>query len=324
MIKKHITLLALLSLFACACTRHWQPGEKTPSGYANNTLLKAAYFLGFIKLVDKNPPVPNELIETKSISYKTIDSISLKLDIYRKKEMGRPAPLLIFIHGGGWRKGQREDYLLYLIDFAKRGYVTASISYRLLPGAKFPAAVEDVKCAVRWLRLHAGEFDIDPGKIALIGGSAGGHLATFVGYSADESRFDGQCTADSVSSRVQAVINLYGPTDLTTEYAQTHPTITAFLETPYVDNPQLYIEASPVHYLSADDPPTLIFHGTIDELVPVSQSDSLYQRLQNMGIPVEYHRMQGWPHTLDLVQVINVYCQYHMTKFLSKYLPVPY
>jgi acetyl esterase/lipase len=312
--------LLLLTGFACEVNKEGPP--EAPHGYPTITLLKVAHFIGLVDLVDTNPSVPSSLHAYKDLVYKTVGKDTLRLDIYQPKNLDGPRPVLIFIHGGGWRKGKKEDYLLYLISFAQKGYVTASISYRLLPDALYPAAVEDVKCAVRWIRSHARDYHIDPDKIAVIGGSAGGHLAMMIGYSSDVPALDGQCPADSVSSRVQAVVDLYGPVDLTTEYARTHKTTLSFFGQPYDVIPQLYKQGSPTTYISADDPPTLIFHGSIDELVPVSQSDSLKKRLDRVGVPNEYHRLTWWPHTMDLAKPVNDYCQYYMTAFFKKYVPI--
>ena len=174
-----------------------------------------------------------------------------------------------------------------------------------------------MKCAVRWLKTNAGEYGIDPENIAVIGGSAGGHLAMMLGYS-DDDDFPGNCEWDSVSARVQAIVDFYGPYDLTTEYARTHSLVGNFLGASYSESPQIYERASPKNYITVDDPPTLIFQGTIDELVPVSQSDSLHIKLDNTGVPNEYHRLKGWPHTMDLASSVNKYCQFYMMRFFMR------
>jgi len=284
--------------------------------------MKYAYLLGFIKIVNLKPEVPDSIEEYKNIEYKKVGDVSLKLDIYKLKKLNHAAPVLIFIHGGGWRTGKRSDYLPYLIDFAKQGYVTATVSYRLIKKAKFPAAVKDVKCAVKWIRAHADEYLIDPDKVAVIGGSAGGHLSMMIGYSSDEGEFDGECDFDSVSSQIQAVVNLYGPSDLTTEYALSRREVTEFIELPYDKAPDLYQKASPIKYISNDDPPTLIFQGTLDELVPVQQSDILKKRLDEVGVPNEYFRLKGWPHTMDVAEPVNRYCQHYMNAFFEKHIPI--
>ena len=112
-----------------------------------------------------------------------MDSIPLKLDIYHSKDIKKDAPLIIFIHGGAWKKGNKHDYLVYLASFAQKGYVTATIQYRLTDVAKYPAQLHDVEDAVRWLKLNAANYHIDASKVALVGGSAGGHLAMMNAYS---------------------------------------------------------------------------------------------------------------------------------------------
>lgn len=282
---------------------------KAPRGFKSEGMLKAAYALRILKLIETEPAVPENIEVQKDIVYKQVDSISLQLDIYKQKNLSEAAPVLIFIHGGGWSKGKRSDYLPYLLDYAQKGYVTVTVSYRLSGVAHFPAAVQDVQAAVQWIREHSAAYMINPEKMALIGGSAGGHLAMMVGYGEDDT-----------DRKVQAVVNLYGPTDLTTEYARNRGESLNFLGESYQERPDLYEAASPRTYISPDDPPTLIFHGTIDSLVPVSQSDSLHQWLDHAGVPNEYHRLKGWPHTMDLSTKVNNYCQYYMDAFLQLYL----
>ncbi len=320
--KKTIFIFALFTLvLLTACTDKYNKdgSPKPPSGYANEFLLKAAYFVGLLDLKDKEPPIPNDIIEYKDIVYKETSSRPLKLDIYHLKDLKNPAPVLIFIHGGGWRKGDKHDYLAYLIDYAKKGYVTATVAYRFSQEALFPGALLDVKCAIRWIRSHAEQYMIDPQRIAVIGGSAGGHLALMAGYTADIAEFDTECS-DSSSARVQAVVDFYGPSDLTTDFAIKQKSPKQFLGKTYDEDPQLYLKASPKTYITADDPPTLIFQGTIDALVPYSQSDSLKKWLDRAGVPAEYHKLKGWPHTMDLVQEVNDYCQYYMDRFFKRYL----
>lgn len=314
-------IIILMHLALSGCAQKDQKNDrplKAPHGYLNETFLKVAYALGFLDLVETKPTVPEDIEVFKEIVYKQVDSLSLKLDVYKLKNLKTATPALIFIHGGGWSTGNKSDYLPYLIDYAKKGYVTVTVSYRLSKVAPFPAAVQDVKCAVQWIKTHAGEYMINPDKIAVIGGSAGGHLAMMLAYS-DENEFTDECP-DSISCKVQAVVNIYGPTDLTTEYARNRSECLQFLKKTYQEAPDLYRAASPKAYISANDPPTLIFHGTIDSLVPVSQSDSLHKWLDQAGVPNEYHKLKGWPHTMDLSVKVNNYCQYYMDAFFIKYL----
>lgn len=316
-----IAILLFIILQGCSHQKNEEGPPRPPRGVPNNLFVKVALAFKLIKLVDLKPEVPDTLDEFKDIEYKRVGDRSLKLDIYKLKGLDRIAPVLIFIHGGAWKLGNKSDYLPYLIDFAKKGYVTATISYRFSQEALFPAAVNDVKCAVRWIKAHANKYGIDPDKIAVIGGSAGGHLAMMVGYSSDVPKLDGECTADSVNSRVQVVVNIYGATDLTTDFAINNPAAINFIGQSYETAPELYQEASPITYITEDDPPTLIFHGTIDDVVPVRQSDLLKKKLDALGVSNEYHRLKGWPHVMDAAVSVNKYCQYYMTAFFEKYIP---
>ncbi|MEN8117791.1 MAG: alpha/beta hydrolase [Bacteroidota bacterium] len=293
---------------------------KPPNGYWCQTTLKMAYALGTLKLIDTEPHVPETITKHNNIVYKIAGNDTLRIDIYQHQNINKPAPLLIFIHGGSWKGGNKDDYRRYLVDFAQQGYITATVSYRFSQQAKFPAAVNDVKCAVKWLKQNADEYMIDTEKIAVIGGSAGAHLAMMVGYSPDVPEFENECAGTGVDSRVQAVVDIYGPADLTAKIAIESDVVYKFLGKSYSEAPDLYIKASPINYLSKDDPPTLIFHGTIDKTVPVNQSDKLKAALDKEGIEAEYHRLKGWPHTMDLGLKVNNYCQYYMKEFFEKYL----
>ncbi len=313
-----LPLFLLLSLAILAQKNQQQHLPKPPNGYANETLLKMAYVVGFLDLIETKPEVPNSILAFKNIVYKKLETENLQLDIYRKKELTEAAPTLIFIHGGGWKKGKRADYLPYLINYAEKGYITITISYRLSDVAKFPAQILDVKSAVEWIRQNASKYMINPEKIAVIGGSAGGHLAMLLGYS-NETDFTQECSGSSIP-KVQAIVNLYGPADLTTEYAKTRGEIRGLIGKTYNEAPNVYISASPNTYISPDDTPTLIFHGTIDSLVPVSQSDNLHKKLNEAGVENDYHRLKGWPHTMDLAEKVNDYCTFYMDTFFEKYL----
>jgi acetyl esterase/lipase len=318
--KIYYVLIFILLSFSCN-PKSTSPSRPLapPKGYMNETFLKISYGLGILDLIETEPVVPEEIMGIKEIEYKYIDSTSLQLDIYKLKDLKELAPVMIFIHGGAWRSGKRSDYLPYLIDYAKKGYVTATVSYRLVKQAVFPAAVQDVNCAVKFIKTHAAEYGINPEKVVLIGGSAGGHLSMMIGYGGHEELFNQDCPFDN-DSKVNAIIDLYGPTDLTTPYAISTYQVQDFLKASYEENPGIYKMASPNTFISSDDPPTLIFQGTIDSLVPVSQSDSLDIWLGNVGIPHEYHRLKGWPHTMDLAVKVNEYCQFYIDRFLEQHL----
>jgi acetyl esterase/lipase len=242
------------------------------------------------------------------------------LDLYAPEKIEKPVPGLIFIHGGGWKSGSRTDYKYYTVRYAKRGYVVATISYRFSGEAPFPACVQDAKCAVRWMRANAAKYNVNPDKIAVIGGSAGGYLSMMVGYSSDVPELEGAGGYPGVSSRVQAVVDLYGPGDLFSEGARNVDVVKNFIGKPYDQAPKLYEQASPITYVTKDDPPTLIFQGTVDDTVPVAQSDKVAAKLKEVGVPCEYEKFEGWPHTMDIVIDVNVRCQWFMNKFFDRYL----
>ncbi|MCB0837625.1 MAG: alpha/beta hydrolase [Bacteroidetes bacterium] len=310
--------LIVFPLFACNSSDE----IKAPKGFMNETTLKIAYATGLLKLIDAEPPVPESLSFYEDIVYKQTPEKELKLDIYHQNSLQEPQPLLVFIHGGSWKSGNKDDYRRYLVDFAEKGYVTASLSYRFAQDAPFPAAFDDVVCGLSWLRQHAEEYMIDADHIAVVGGSAGGHLTMMLAYHSYDSTYhrpDG-CEYGS-DQRIQAIVNFYGPTDLTTEYARNHPSVFKFIGQEYSeDNHSLFAAASPLEFVSEDDPPTLTFHGTLDDLVPVSQADRLHEALKESGVQSEYHRLKGWPHTMDLSLKVNRFCQYQMDAFFEKYL----
>ncbi len=295
-----------------------------PPGYKSMAAVQAAILTGKLKLIDGEIEVPDSVLLTQDIEYGQGGGESLKLDLYQRKGLDHPVPAILFIHGGGWSKGGRNDYHFYCVKFAELGYVVATASYRLVPEWQYPAAVHDVKCAVRWLRANAMKYHIDPEMIGVAGGSAGGHLSMMVGYSSDVPELEGDGGNDDVSSQVQAVVNLYGPTDLTVPVAAEHPTVLAFFGDNKIDEVRTdYEQASPLTHVTEDDPPTLIIQGTIDDLVPVSQADALALKLHEVGVPFRYDRLTGWPHTLDLAEVINVRCRRLMREFFAEYLPLP-
>jgi len=318
-----ITSMSLLFM-ACLAARGAQDSPPPAPGYKTPAEVMAAIVAGEIKLIKAPKELPAGVIEQKNIEYGKVGDHALLLDLYVPEKISKPVPGLIFIHGGGWTGGSRDVYKPYTVSYAKKGYVAATISYRFSGEATFPAAVEDAKCAVRWLRANAATYHVDPNKIAVIGGSAGGHLSLMVGYSSEVPALEGKGGNPNVSSRVQAVVDFYGPYDLTTDFARQAGVVKKFLGgKTYDEAPELYKQASPMTYLSKNDPPTLILHGTIDDVVPIEQSDRLAARLKELGIPEVYDRLEGWPHTMDAAEIVNQRCQYFMDAFFAKYLPLP-
>ncbi len=325
--SRTITLAFLLGVLA-GCTPGGKPTPatpppETPPGFESADAAMQAVMAGKVPLVQPPTQIPPDVVETKDIEYGRVGDRSLLLDLYMPADHSKPVPVLVFIHGGGWRKGDRSDYKYYTVKYAQQGYAAATISYRLLGEAKYPAAIEDAKCAVRWVRANAKEYGFDADHIAAIGGSAGGHIAMMVGYTAGDASLEGNGGHPDESSAVQAVVNFYGPSDLTTETARTSSEVEDFLGVTYDENPELYKQASPIMHVDSSCPPTLIFHGSIDQLVPVVQSEKLAAKLQAAGVPCELHVLEGWPHTMDAAVAVNNYCRYFLDAFLDKYVPRP-
>lgn len=293
-----------------------------PQGYSDEQAVMSAIVLGQIKLIDaKNVPLPDNVEEILDVEYGTGGERKLLLDLYLPKGRSKATPAVIFIHGGAWKGGKRSDMKFYCVKFAEKGYVTATVTYRLMGEAPFPAAVHDVKCAVRWLRANAAKYQIDPEHIVVSGNSAGGHLSMMIGYSDDPS-LEGVGGNNDVSSRVSAVVNFYGPTDLTTDFAKKQDLVREFIGGKTFDEaPDAYRLASPLFHLTGDDPPTLIFHGTIDSTVPIAQADMLAEKLKELKIDYVYERYDGWPHVMDLAEAVNRRCVYQMELFFKKHTP---
>ena len=293
-------------------------------GYASEALIMAAIATGKIKTIQAPKEMPPGVQLVKDVEFGKAGDRPLLLDLYTPVKLKKPAPGLIFIHGGAWKGGNKDMYRPYAARYAQRGYVVASISYRLSREAPFPAAVEDAKCAVRWMRANANAYKVDPNHICVVGGSAGGHLAMMVGYSSEQKELEGSGGWPDVSSKVQAVVNIYGPCDLTLPGIRDASSVQQFLGgKTYDESPELYQKASPLLQLTKDDPPTLILHGTLDSLVPISQSDKLAERLKQVGVACTYDRLEGWPHVMDLAEVVFNRCVFFIDRFLAENMLVP-
>jgi acetyl esterase/lipase len=295
-----------------------------PVGFASSDEAFAAVASG--KVPRANPPIDPDIPITikKDIEYGNAGNRPLLLDLYRPENIDKPLPAIVFIHGGSWRSGKKEDYQPYAMHYAQRGYVCASVQYRLSGEAPYPAAVHDVKAAIRYVRDEAESIGVDPKRIGVAGGSAGGHLAMMVGFSSDIDTLDGKSGHEDAASNVACVVNLYGVTDMTTPYArgvsETNAAVRRFFSGTYKEQPDRYAEGSPLNYVTPDDPPTLILHGTVDALVPINQADILAKKLAAVGVPYIYDRLPGWPHSMDTAKPVNERCLWYMDRFFDRYL----
>jgi acetyl esterase/lipase len=223
----------------------------------------------------------------------------LKLDLAMPKEGKGPFPAIVCVHGGGWKAGNRQQLEKTIEGMAARGYVAVTVSYRFSPGARFPAQIEDCKAAVRWLRANAAKYQVNPERIGAVGFSAGGHLVCLLGTTDKNDGLEGQGGNPEQSSRVQAVVSFFGPTDFTTKTwneAVEKEFLIPLFGTTFEENPAIYKKASSITYVTKDDPPFLFFHGTEDRLVGIRHSQLLADKLQEVGVKAKVVVMEGAGH----------------------------
>ncbi len=265
--------------------------------FKKSQLLITLFGVLFTISLQAQPGKPN----TSQIKNKWLDvayataSQAQKLDIYLPQEGNGPFPVIVSIHGGAFKGGDKVDgQVTPMLDGLKRGYAVVSINYRLSGEAIFPAQIYDVKAAIRWIRANAKQYKFNPDQIAAWGGSAGGNLAALVGTSGNVKELEDLSMGNpSQSSRVQVVIDWFGPTDFLKMDEQLkasgvkNPQPHSIPDSPeseligknLTDAPELAQKANPETYITPDDPPFLIQHGRIDHLVPYQQSENLASKL---------------------------------------------
>jgi acetyl esterase/lipase len=218
--------------------------------------------------------------DVADLTYCAPDGVPLKMDLYFPVDSQAPWQVLVYAHGGSFTGGDKRkgSGVIDIPAMTARGYAVAAINYRLMSDCPFPAEVLDAKCAIRFLRAHAAEYQLKTEKIGIWGGSAGGHLVAMVGLTNDNPAFDTEEYLEQ-SSRVEVVVEMFGPTDLTTEmgWLQRWLLRRAF----GTDDPNTAVlhDASPINYVTKEAPPFLILHGEQDSAVPLEQAQVLYQKL---------------------------------------------
>lgn len=243
----------------------------------------------------------------RNIVYGRTCGVGLLMDIAFPDAAAGPFPAVVCIHGGGWCGGEKEACQGTIEMLAQRGYVAASIDYRLSPWFKLPAHVEDCKCAVRFLRAHAGAFQIRPDRIGAMGDSAGGHLALMLGVLDAQDDMEGAGGWPQQPSKVQAVVNFFGPTDLSEMpmwpgMRSANPAEALPEDFPAIilgvsdRSDPLVRKVSPVTYIDSGDPPVLTFHGSADPIVPASQARILHEALRKAGVVNRLFIYEGAGH----------------------------
>jgi acetyl esterase/lipase len=249
--------------------------------------------------------LPTDAAVQRDLVYEHVDGQALRLDLYSPKTASGPLPVIIWLHGGNWSRGRKEGHTP-AINLVDDGYAVASVNYRLTDSAPFPAQIEDCKAAVRWLRANASRYNLDANRIGVWGFSSGGHLAALLGTSSGLKELEGNGENMSYSSRVQAVCVVSGPTDLVQLYRdatgpssaelnpKVKPALEALIGIPVEENRAR--TASPITYVSKDDPPFLILQGENDLTVPASLARSFFAALKAAGVDATLEIAPGRGH----------------------------
>ncbi len=282
-----------------------------------------------MKPTNFSQPVPQSTTVHRDIAYVTNGHERQKLDLYVPSAGDKPLPLIVWIHGGAFKMGSKEGVpfdpppLAYL----EQGYAVASLNYRFSQHALFPAQTQDCKAAVRWLRTHAAQYHLNPNKFGAWGPSAGGHLSAMLGVTGHVTAFEVGEYLD-ISSRVQCVVDYFGPTDFLQMDTQRLPDgqIHDGADSPESElvggaiqlNRAATARANPITYVTRDAPPFLIVHGDADPLVPHGQSVILVEALQKANVPVTFYTVKGAGHEHFSDPAVPEMTQ----AFLKKYLEV--
>lgn len=253
------------------------------------------FFMGFstVGQVQDTVKYPINYSAKKDLVYSKVGDWEGKLDVYYPNDSTKSKPLLINIHGGGWNHGSKEQQTGFG-SFFKNGYTVANIEYRLVHQGKAPSAIEDVRCALLYLIQNAKQFQIDTNKIVFMGSSAGGHLALMAGLQPSESIFDTNCINEKEYTIV-AIIDKYGITDLSTNQVLKSKSVQNWLGDNKTDN-TFVRSVSPINYVTKDSPATFIVHGNADSVVPYSQSEQLFEKLNKMNVKTEFITIENGGH----------------------------
>lgn len=265
------------------------------------------------------------------IQYAKAGDISLKLNFYTpKSSTSQPQPCIVWIHGGGWQNGDKSSGLARVGKWVATGdYVGASIGYRLTDVASWPSQIHDCKAAIRYLRANAQQLGIDPNRIGVWGGSAGGHLVSLLGTSGDVKELEGDLGTTGVSSRVTCVVDYCGPSDFlrfdadAPKMSQPGQPVYKLFGGPLKEKLDMAKQASPAFHVSKDDPPFLIVHGTADKTVPLDQAVSFHERQRNVGMNSTFVKIEGGGHGIGGEEIETRVKSFFDRHLLGKDITVP-
>lgn len=262
-------------------------------------LLSSIFILLFLspvssqETIHKRVKYPENYEANIDLIYTKVDHWEGRMDLYTNPTSDLPTPILINIHGGGWNHGSKEGNANFRAFF-REGYAVANVEYRLVDIAPAPGAIEDIRCALIYIFKNAVKLNIDTNKIVIMGGSAGGHLALMSGLLGSNSIFDAHCEYNN-KIKVAAIIDKYGPSDLTTPKLQKKGSVKKWLGKEH-KNINFVESVSPLYYVNRDSPPVLIIHGTEDQVIPYKQSTLLLKKLKANNIKTELITIEGGGH----------------------------
>ena len=264
-----------------------------------------------------------EIIFEPGIEYSTPGDEHLQLNLARPKEVkeGTKLPAVICIHGGGFRAGKRERWDGLCKQLAEKDYVAITVTYRLAPKHQFPAAVHDVKAAVRWLKANAAKYHVDVERIGVVGDSAGGHLVQYLGVTGDVPSLEGTGGNPEQSTRVNCVVNYYGPSDLTKSYGKSvdaAEVLPLWLGGDATKEHKKHIIASPLYWVTPAAAPTLLIHGTLDPYVAYEQATWIHDKLKASEVEVELLTLEGAGHGFKGDDAVKA--EKAMLEFFDKHL----
>jgi acetyl esterase/lipase len=246
----------------------------------------------------QDPKPPAGVVLHRNLEYGAGGGETVKLDLALPEKRDKPLPCIVMIHGGGWRGGNKDGHIQQIFGFAQQGYAAATVQYRFAPQHKFPAQVEDVKCAVRFLRANAEKYNINKDRFGAIGFSAGAHLSMLLGTMGKDDGMEGDGGHADQSSQVQAVVSFFGPTDLSADDIPNNviSMVDDLVGAKKSEEPELRVAASPVTYVTKGDAPTLMYQGTKDRLVPHTQAYKMADALTKAGVPGRVELLLGADH----------------------------
>jgi acetyl esterase/lipase len=329
-VKRFISIAVVATAMLAGCaSRPAQQAAPAPESYtAETTYAKLAPTYPFIRIASR--AVPASVRAVRNVTYARRGAHDLQLDLYLPASgASSPLPAIVFVHGGGWRAGVRANFAPMAIRMAERGYAAVTISYRLSPEARYPAAIHDAKAAVRWVRVHAADYGIDAGRIAIAGGSAGGQIAALTGVTNGEARFDPDAASGAVSSSVQAIVNIDGLSDFTSAQARRYeddpakqPSAAgAWFGGRYAEKPALWRDASPLFHVGADTPPVL-FIVSAQRRFSLGREE-MAARLDALGVPNRVVAVADTPHSFWLFDPWLAPVVEATDAFLRTYLRAP-